>query len=132
MRLKINLCRCLVPIRLLFFLLALTAVVYLPIEGIASGITGRAFAEAERLFHQDPRWLGGDGALSIPLSNERILWLFGDSFISTSNEHVRTEARLVRNTIAIQKGKDPCTASVSFAWREENDGSPASFFPNHG
>ncbi len=88
--------------------------------------------EAERLFHQDPRWLGGDGALSIRLSNDRILWLFGDTFVATSNAHVRTESKLVRNTIAIQTGKDPRFASISFRWGQEKDGSPAAFFPERG
>jgi hypothetical protein len=92
---------------------------------------GRSFPEAERLFHQDPRWLGGDGALSVRLSDNRILWLFGDTFIATSEARVRSESKLVRNTVAIQSGKDPRTASVSFRWRQAKDGSPASFFPEH-
>jgi len=120
------------PIRLLVLLLALAVVASLSLGCIASRPTGRAFVEAERLFHQDPRWLGGDGALSIRLSNDRILWLFGDTFVATSNARVRTESTLVRNTVAIQTGKDPRIASVSFMWRQESDGSPASFFPEHG
>ena len=121
-----------VPIRLLLILLALAVVACLSIGCIASTPTGRAFTEAERLFHQDPRWLGGDGALSVRLSYDRILWLFGDTFVATSNAHVRTESTLVRNTVAIQTGKDPRTASVSFRWGQDTDGSPASFFPEHG
>jgi len=27
-------------------------------------------------------WYGGDGAYSIPLDNERVLWVFGDTFVS--------------------------------------------------
>jgi len=121
-----------VPIRLLVLLFALAAVACLSIGCIASRPTGRAFGEAERLFHQDPRWLGGDGALSIRLSDNRILWLFGDTFVTTSSARVRSESTLVRNTVAIQTGKDPRTASVSFMWRQKPDGSPASFFPEHG
>jgi hypothetical protein len=121
-----------VPIRLLLAFLALAVVASLSIGCIASRPIGRAFPEAERLFHQDPRWLGGDGALSIRLSDNRILWLFGDTFIATSNARVRTESKLVRNTVAIQTGRDPRFASISFGWRQEKDGSPASFFPEHG
>jgi len=120
------------PTRWLLILLALAVVACLSLGCIASKPTGRAFVEAERLFHQDPRWLGGDGALSIRLSDNRILWLFGDTFIATSDARVRTESTFVRNTVAIQTGKDPRTASVSFMWRREPDGSPASFFPEHG
>jgi len=132
MRLLIKPYQSRVPIRLLLILSALAAVACLSIGCIASGPTGRPFAEAERLFHQDPRWLGGDGALSIRLSDDRILWLFGDSFIATSNAHVRSESTLVRNTVAIQTGKDPRTASIAFGWGQEPDGSPAAFFPDRG
>ncbi len=94
--------------------------------------SGRAFLEAETLFHQDPRWLGSDAALSIPLDKNRTLWLFGDTFIALSNSHSRKESEMVRNTIAIQTGNDPSTASISFHWRDDSDGSPASFFPERG
>ena len=36
---------------------------------------------------------------------------------------------MVRNTIAIQTGADPRTASITFHWGQDRDGSPASFFP---
>ncbi len=121
-----------VPIRLLLILSALAVVACLFIGCIASKPIGRAFAEVERLFHQDPRWLGGDGALSIRLSDNRILWLFGDTFVATSSAHVRSKAKLVRNTVAIQTGKDPRFSSIAFEWGREKDGSPASFFPERG
>jgi hypothetical protein len=132
MRMQSKLYQSRVPMRLLVLLLALATVACLSIGCIASRPTGRAFVEAERLFHQDPRWLGGDGALSIRLSNDRILWLFGDTFVATSNARVRTESKLVRNTVAIQTGKDPRIASISFRWGREKNGSPASFFPDRG
>lgn len=94
--------------------------------------SARAWPEAEALFHQDPRWLGADAALSIPLANGRTVWLFGDSFIARSNTNERSQSTLVRNTIAIQTGADPRTASAKFHWQEHSDGSPAPFFPGHG
>jgi len=130
MRLRIKPYQSRVPVRLLLILVALAAVACLSIGCIASGPTGRAFPEAERLFHQDPRWLGGDGALSVRLSDNRILWLFGDTFVATSNALVRSESKLVRNTVAIQTGRDPRTASVSFGWGQDTDGSPTAFFPD--
>jgi hypothetical protein len=132
MRMLNKLCKSHLPIRLLLIFLALAIVAGLSIGCVTSRPIGRPFPEAERLFHQDPRWLGGDGALSIRLSDNRILWLFGDSFIATSGAHVRTESKLVRNTVAIQTGRDPRTAPIVFAWRHAKDGSPASFFPERG
>ena len=93
---------------------------------------GRAFREAEVLFHQDPLWLGADGALSVPLADDRILWLFGDTFIATSKAYLRSESEMIRNTVAIQKGKNPRTASITFHWRQDSAGLPASFFPENG
>jgi len=84
------------------------------------------------LFRQDPRWLGADGAHSIRLDNQRIFWTFADTFVSTSNAHVRHESAMVRNTIAIQTGNDPLTATMKFYWQQGADGSPASFFPEDG
>jgi hypothetical protein len=93
---------------------------------------GRAFTKAETLFHQDPRWMGADAALSIPLGNGRTVWLFGDTFVATTDAHVRSESAMVRNTVAIQTGEDPRTASITFHWRQDSDGLPASFFPERG
>ena len=86
--------------------------------------------DADALFHQDPRWLGGDGAYSIDLGGDRSLWLFGDSFIATSPALTRRESTMVRNSVAVMTGRDPLTATMEFAWR---DGSPpSSFFPEDG
>lgn len=94
--------------------------------------SGEPWPEADALFHQDPRWLGGDGAASCALSDDRVLWLFGDSFVAKTPAHVRTESALVRNTVAIQTGRDPTSATMAFAWTTEPDGDPGPVFPNVG
>ncbi len=103
-------------------------------------IRAAPWPEAEALFHQDPRWLGGDGVYSIDLGNGRVLWMFGDSFVSTSPAHKRSEARIVRNSIAIQTGYDPATATMRFFWAHSGvapdaffvSNSPKWFWPAHG
>lgn len=97
----------------------------------------------QALFEQDPDWLGGDGAQSIALAEDRILWLFGDSFVRADDG----SERFVHNTVAIQEGTDPAQASFDAAWGtetvEEDDGGlpdptsedepgerPTAFFPN--
>lgn len=103
-------------------------------------IEAAPWPEADALFRKDPRWLGGDDAYSVDLGEGRVLWLFADSFIATSLAGVRREARMVRNSVAIQKGYDPTSATIRFYWRAQ-DGKPASFFreskgawywPGHG
>ena len=96
---------------------------------LRSHLPGHAFPEAEAVFHQDPRWLGADAALSIPLEKDRTVWLFGDTFVAESDARVRSESKMVRNSVAIQVGKDLRHASIEFHWRQDSDGSPASFFP---
>jgi hypothetical protein len=87
-------------------------------------------ASEDALFHQEPRWLGADGAYTIDLGDGRVLWLFGDSFVATSPALVRSESTMVRNSVAVMTGHDPATATMQLAWR---DGSPpTSFFPEDG
>jgi hypothetical protein len=83
------------------------------------------------LFHRDRRWLGSDGAYSIPLADGRILWLFGDTLVAPRAPYVKTHAYFLRNTVAIERGSDPATASMSFYWRSLGDHA-SSFFPESG
>jgi hypothetical protein len=87
--------------------------------------------EADVLFRRDRRWLGGDGAYSVPLNDGRILWLFGDTLVARTPQNTRAESALVHNTIAIQRGDDPTTAEMTFHWRGTAS-APASFFPEEG
>lgn len=90
-------------------------------------ITAEPWPEANRLFREDNHWLGGDGASSIDLEKERVLWLFGDSFVNQDSSGDRRDAAIIRNSIAIQEGYEPSTASVNFYWHRK-EGKPASFF----
>jgi len=87
--------------------------------------------QADQLFRSDPRWLGGDVAYSIDLGRERVLWLFGDSFIADLAGAQRGQATMVRNSVAIQTGYDPSRSSLKFYWKKER-GQPASFVPGTG
>lgn len=87
--------------------------------------------EADALFHADPRWIGGDGAYSVELGNDRVLWLFGDSFIATTPEHRRAHSKMVRNSVALQTGRDPSSAFMQFYYPQKN-ADPQSFAPEEG
>jgi hypothetical protein len=88
-----------------------------------------SWPEADALFRTDPRWLGGDGGYSIDLGGDRILWLFGDSFVAPRAGATRKEATMVRNSVAIEHGRDPSKAVIAFALF---DGAPRSFFAEDG
>jgi len=87
--------------------------------------------EADLLFKQDPRFRGGDGAYSIDLGNQRVLWLMGDSFISSQKSLSRKGSTMIRNCVAIQSGYDPSNARMRYTWRYQ-DSTPTSFFPERG
>jgi hypothetical protein len=96
--------------------------------------TAAPWPEADALFHRDPRWLGGDAAVSVALDGERVLWLFGDSFIAARAQPgqppaSRRGAAFVRNSVGLQHGLDPSRAALHFYWRTAADGAPGSFFP---
>lgn len=94
-------------------------------------IVAERWDEAGKIFRSDPRWLGGDGATSVDLGHGRVLWLFGDSFIDPTCSGSRRTDDLVRNSIAIQTGYDPSSASMRFFWKMK-DGRPAAFFDGRG
>lgn len=83
--------------------------------------------EVERRFREDPRWLGGDDAYSIPLGDGRHLWLFGDTFIARDGGG-RSGAHFLNNSVAIQAGDDPETATFTMRWRADEHGQPRSLF----
>lgn len=85
------------------------------------------WGEASALFRSDPRWLGGDGASSVDLGGERVLWLFGDSFVDPGGSSSRLNASLVRNSVALQKGKKPESAKMEFFWKMLGN-RPRSYF----
>jgi len=91
-----------------------------------------AWREADRLFHRDSHWLGADVASSVNLGGGRTLWLFGDSWVDPTGSGSRRGARMVSNSVAIQTGADPSTATIAFYWGRNADGSPAPFLPERG
>ena len=95
---------------------------------VVNDIVTKTWEEADRLFRGDLRWLGADDAYSIDLKDGRVLWLFGDTFIATTDKRLRSESAFVRNSIGIQTGYDPSRATIEFYWRGPQC-RPESFFP---
>jgi hypothetical protein len=91
--------------------------------------TSSGWSAAEQLFRGDRRWLGGDSAYSIDLGGGRVLWIFNDTFVSPDGSGSRSGAPFARNTVAIQHGYDPASATIDFHYKTTADGTPTSFFP---
>ncbi|HEV2474106.1 MAG TPA: hypothetical protein VGS41_15625, partial [Chthonomonadales bacterium] len=86
-----------------------------------------AWPEADSLFHREPDWLGADGVYSVDLGHGRILWLFGDTFIAGTPARLRSQSTVIRNSIAVQTGYNPASASIRFYWNHACT-VPAEFF----
>jgi len=78
-----------------------------------------------QLFTRTDGWTGGDGAYSVRLRENRLLWLFGDSWIGKIENGRRQDARMVNNTIALQSLGDR-RAPLQFFWGRDGD-RPAAF-----
>jgi len=68
----------------------------------------------EALFDRQTGWTGADGAYSVPLSNNLILWLFGDTWVGDIRNNVHVNATIVNNTVALQGGRSPRKAPLDF------------------
>lgn len=83
----------------------------------------------EASFVRTSGWTGADGAASIPLPNNRVLWLFGDSFIGPveSGRHM-PGTTMVNNTIAIgpMRRTPPTERELTFHWGYAQ-GKPAAW-----
>jgi hypothetical protein len=82
----------------------------------------------DALFTKTKGWTGADAVYSVALSDDLTLWLYGDTWIGDVVDGKHKDAKLVNNTIALQLGKDPATASVNFFWGSSEEGKPAAFF----
>jgi len=81
----------------------------------------------EAPFQRSTGWTGGDGVFSVRLDSNRILWLFGDTFIGEVKDGRHINAVLVNNTIAVQTGKEPSQAAIGFLHGRTTQGTPAAF-----
>lgn len=87
-----------------------------------------AWPAADSAMQRSLRWRGGDAAYSVAIPGDRVLWLYGDSFVGLGDGGENRSGRtMVRNTLAVQTGRDPSTATMRFF--DGGQGEPAAFFP---
>jgi hypothetical protein len=86
------------------------------------GFRAEPWPEADRLF-VDARWQGASSATSLDLGEGRILWLFGESVFDGAR---------VSNSLAIQTGLDPQTATMEFHGQLFPDQGPRELRPLGG
>ena len=70
------------------------------------------------------RGIAGE-TLLVPISDKLTLWIFGDTWIGDIIDGMHKNATIVNNSIGLQQGKDPSTASV----RSSGMGASVAFSP---
>jgi len=83
--------------------------------------------EYNSLFYNEKGWTGADAAYTVALADNVTLWLYGDTWIGDIIDGKHKNATMVNNSIGLQRGKDPSTASVKFFWGTSDEGKPAAF-----
>lgn len=88
----------------------------------------------DRIFTRKSGWLGGDVAGSFIIPGNRVLWVFGDSFIGRVKDNKRVNLKMVNNSVAIhpyapdQPGKAPLPCQVHFYWGAQDfSGKPTAW-----
>jgi hypothetical protein len=73
-------------------------------------------------------WWGADAAYSIPLSDGRSVWIFGDTLYGDHRVVTGNDPRMVRNTIGISRCSQPGNWQIQYVIRRGDDGQPHDFF----
>lgn len=76
--------------------------------------------ECDALFSRTSGWIGADGDYSVSLDNNRVAWLFSDTFVGSVKDGKRVDTVMINNSVAIQTlgSKQP----VEFFFRTAPDG----------
>ena len=79
------------------------------------------------LFDRQTGWTGADGAYTVPISSNTILWLFGDTWVGDIRNNMHVNATIVNNTVALQSGRSFQKDSVDFYIGQTPGGKAAAF-----
>ncbi|MDI6783710.1 MAG: DUF4185 domain-containing protein [bacterium] len=108
--------------------LSVVALLFLVSISLAQDFSVVPYPEYNAFIAQTTGWTGADGAYSVPLSDKVTLWLYSDTWIGGIVNGKHHGGTIINNSIALQQGKDPRTASLKFYWRKDKKGKPIAFF----
>ena len=74
-------------------------------------------------------WFGADDAYSVPLSEMKSLWLFGDTFVAGPDVTERSKYKeMIRNSIGISTCEPGKECTMQYFWSNQGTDKPRSFF----
>lgn len=77
-------------------------------------------------FNKTEGWIGADAIYSVPLPDDSILWIFGDTLVGTVRDNKRHNMVMVNNTFAKQRGWG-ADATVQLFVNHDTQGKPTSY-----
>jgi hypothetical protein len=119
---------------LAFFWLTLSGCAALP-EPPRYSVRATPMPDWEAVFRPaNSSFRGADAYYSVALSSSETLWLFGDTWVTAPAAKGREGARMIRNSLAIQRLESASPVAPNFFWRhdkkgtaEGNDSKPLDF-----
>ena len=79
-----------------------------------------------KIFNEGYGWIGADAIYSIAHHPDRIIWLFGDTFVGRIEDGRRLDAVIINNSVAVQTGMSPDAAEIGFYFGRRANGEPAA------
>lgn len=89
--------------------------------------------DLNRLFARTDGWTGADGVYSVALNKNRLLWLFGDTWIGKIRQGKRVDALLINNSVGLMERTRTHRRAPDYFWKTDAKGAPQAFFapPDH-
>ncbi|HEX3625791.1 MAG TPA: DUF4185 domain-containing protein [Verrucomicrobiae bacterium] len=87
-----------------------------------------AAPEWNQMFQRTNGWLGADVAYSVPLSSDKTLWLFGDTFVGQIRDGKRESTKMIHSSVAEQ----PLGGEPQFYYPLDKKGQAQSFVKSLG
>lgn len=74
------------------------------------------YSPLNNFYKRTTGWIGADGAYSIPLTKERTLWTYGDTWIGVIKKGKRIKPKMINNTVSIQSFGSNDQSKMDFYW----------------
>jgi hypothetical protein len=72
-------------------------------------------------------WLGGDAAYSVALDDRETVWLFGDSFVASSEQPDRSGSAFIHNSVGVSRCDRNGDWRIEYTWGRDDEGKPTAF-----
>lgn len=76
-------------------------------------------------------WFGGDGNVSVAISNTITLWLFSDSFVGGKEQASRPGSSIVANTVGVMTCGNHQPATMEYYWNDKHTTQPKPVFQTY-